>query len=197
MLLIIYSGTSSKSINVYVTNAGAGTISMFVDNILGGTTSLTASNWHYLALEYDMSGTTWTATLYVDGVVLSMTLGKMDTSPDRHRICCLGLADGRLLVSFLPFPTHMINASLFNPYLALAAVGTSQARGNDTISLVSSSIDLNEATAGSSTARGGEDAFPMHSVLDGTGTHVGAGAGTGSESVQSRTMNMNHMIQNI
>tara|TARA_Y100001963_G_scaffold114977_2_gene159532 strand:+ start:11994 stop:13019 length:1026 start_codon:yes stop_codon:yes gene_type:complete len=66
-LIQVYSGTSSKSINVYVTNAGAGTISMYVDNVLAGTTTLTASNWHYLALQYDMTGTTWTATLYVDG----------------------------------------------------------------------------------------------------------------------------------
>ena len=68
-LIMVYSGTSSKSINVYCSNAGAGTISMYVDNVLAGTTTLTASNWHYLALQYDMSDVsgTWTATLYVDG----------------------------------------------------------------------------------------------------------------------------------
>ena len=66
-LIMVYSGTSSKSIEVYCSNAGAGTISMYVDNILGGTTTLAAANWHYLALQYDMTGTTWTATLYVDG----------------------------------------------------------------------------------------------------------------------------------
>lgn len=66
-LIMVYSGTSSKSIEVYCSNAGAGTISMYVDNVLAGTTTLSASNWHYLALQYDMTGTTWTATLYVDG----------------------------------------------------------------------------------------------------------------------------------
>ena len=66
-LIEVYSGTSAKSINVYCSNAPAGTISLYVDNILGGTTTLSSNNWHYLALQYDMSGTTWTATLYVDG----------------------------------------------------------------------------------------------------------------------------------
>ena len=68
-LIQVYSGTSSKSINVYCTNSGTNVISMYVDNILGGTTTLTLNDWHYLALQYDMSATTWTATLYVDGAV--------------------------------------------------------------------------------------------------------------------------------
>ena len=66
-LIRVYSGTSSSDINVYCTNSGAGTITMYIDGLIQGTTTLSASNWHYLALQYDMSGTTWTATLYVDG----------------------------------------------------------------------------------------------------------------------------------
>ena len=56
--------------NMYVSNAGTSTISMFVDNTLVGTTTLSLDDWHYVAVSYDFGVTTpntATATFFVDG----------------------------------------------------------------------------------------------------------------------------------
>lgn len=72
-LIEVFSGTSNKSIRVFCQNSGSGLIHLEVDNIEVAAGTLTTNNWHYLALEYDMSGTTWTASLYIDGVLAATT----------------------------------------------------------------------------------------------------------------------------
>lgn len=55
------------SINVYCTNRGTGTITLYVGTTLVGTTTLTVNDWHYLALKYDVSTPgAWTAELWVN-----------------------------------------------------------------------------------------------------------------------------------
>ena len=54
-------------------------MSLYVDNTLAGTTTLTLNDWHYLAFVYDVSGTTWTCDLYVNGSV-APTLSGSDNS---------------------------------------------------------------------------------------------------------------------
>lgn len=69
ILVGVVDAAAGKNITVYCTNGATNVISLYVDNILGGTTTLTVNDWHYVALQYDMSGASWTGALYVDGVL--------------------------------------------------------------------------------------------------------------------------------
>lgn len=72
-LIEVFSGTSNKRIRVFCENSGSGLIHLEVDDQEVAAGTLTTNNWHYLALQYDMSGTTWTASLYIDGVLAATT----------------------------------------------------------------------------------------------------------------------------
>lgn len=77
--LLRLNGSSGQNINFYCTNSGTGTMSLYVDNTLAGTTTLTLNDWHYLAFVYDVSGTTWTCDLHVNGSV-APTISGSDNS---------------------------------------------------------------------------------------------------------------------
>ena len=64
-LIQVHTG-SGRSIYVYCTNVGTGTVALYVDSVLAGTTTLTVNDWHYLALKYDVSTVNWTAELWVN-----------------------------------------------------------------------------------------------------------------------------------
>lgn len=66
-LLSIYGGGTGKRTYVYMNNAGSSTFSLYVDLVFKESFTMTANDWHYLALQYSMTGSTWTGRVWVDG----------------------------------------------------------------------------------------------------------------------------------
>ena len=74
--LMQITGGSGTKIYVYCTNVGSGQMTLYIDTTLVGTFTLAVDAWHYMAIKYDQSGTTWTADVYINGVsVLSGSAG--------------------------------------------------------------------------------------------------------------------------
>ncbi len=60
---------SGKDIIMYATvGGGTATISCYINGVVKGTFTLTANDWHYLAINYNVSGGTWSASFWLDGV---------------------------------------------------------------------------------------------------------------------------------
>ncbi len=69
--LKIYSGAGGKSIKIYSDTAAPNqTMILQVDDTFDPAGSVTVSqdDWHFIALQYSMTGTTWSARWYLDGV---------------------------------------------------------------------------------------------------------------------------------
>lgn len=67
-ILIRVLGSSSNR-SVYASANSTGSISLYVDNVFKETTSvLDLTGFRYIALKFDMSGSTWSGQIYVDGV---------------------------------------------------------------------------------------------------------------------------------
>ena len=157
-LIQVYSGTSATSINVYITNAGAGTVSLYVDNVLAGTTSLTASNWHYLALQYDMSGTTWTATLYVDGTsaitgsdtgLAAATSGYYESGGFSGNTCTIGqliVYDTGTVIADAKTPVYCTRLSPANDISETGSWSPASNTGTDAVCAVTANNPFNPAT---------------------------------------------------
>ena len=70
-LLSIEGGTGARRVYIYMNNAGAETFNLYVDNVFKETFVMPANNWNYLALKYDMSGTTWSGQVFLDGAPIT------------------------------------------------------------------------------------------------------------------------------
>jgi hypothetical protein len=70
---------TSRLIGVAMKDAATETFSLFVNNVEKATWTMTPNDWHYIALQYNMTGNPWTATVYVDGV--DVTTQQSETEP--------------------------------------------------------------------------------------------------------------------
>jgi hypothetical protein len=73
-------GGNSRYISIYMSNAAANTFALYVDNTLKATFSLPIGNWHYWALQYDMSADPWSGRVFVDGVAVTATFTDSQTA---------------------------------------------------------------------------------------------------------------------
>jgi WD40 repeat protein len=113
--------------------------------------------WTSDAIDLDYRSAT---VVNVDGGILSMALGRLD-SANRDRVCCLGLHDGCVLVSLLPFPTHIINvatpAPMFTP-------GTASTGAHSGLPGGSSMPNLDQKWAASASSLPGANGSPLLST---------------------------------
>lgn len=61
-------GGNNRYIAVRMNNAGTSTFGLYVDNVFKESFSVVIQNWHFWALKYDMSTTTWSGQVYLNGV---------------------------------------------------------------------------------------------------------------------------------
>lgn len=88
--------------------------------------------------------------IYVDTPVRSIALGESD-GPDKFEFCVMGLADGRVLLSLLPFPVRLVDpVSLGLPATVTPA---SAAPGSAVAAVADASVKMKHALARSGTAR--------------------------------------------
>ena len=67
-LITVTGGSSGRYIKIQMKTAGTDTFALFVGNSEKTTFTMTSNDWHYVALRYSMTGSTWNARVYVDGV---------------------------------------------------------------------------------------------------------------------------------
>lgn len=63
----VIGNSSGRYTGIYMKNAGTDTFALYVDNVEKATFTMTPNDWHYLALKYSMTGSTWSGRVYVDG----------------------------------------------------------------------------------------------------------------------------------
>jgi hypothetical protein len=68
---LVARGGNSKYIGIYLVNAVTSTFQLFVDNIFKEAFTVPIQNWHYWALRYDMSTTTWSGQVYLNGAAVT------------------------------------------------------------------------------------------------------------------------------
>ncbi len=73
-------GGNSRYISIYMNNAASSTFALYVDNVLKATFSVPIGNWHYWALQYDMSASPWSGRVFVDGVAVTATFTDVQTA---------------------------------------------------------------------------------------------------------------------
>lgn len=66
-LMQVLGGASNRNIAITVQNGATETFQLLVDNTFKASFTMTANDWHYVALQYDMSGVTWEGRVFVDG----------------------------------------------------------------------------------------------------------------------------------
>lgn len=66
-----FGGVSGRSTYITITNAASFTFALYVDNTFKESFSFSINNWRFIALQYDMSGVTWSGRAYVDGVAVT------------------------------------------------------------------------------------------------------------------------------
>jgi hypothetical protein len=88
--LISVTGTTSGS-RIYARTASGGqSLQLYVDNIFKATTApYDWSDWRYVSLQYDMSTTTWSGRIYVDGVAATAAFTDPSTT---QTSCTVGVA---------------------------------------------------------------------------------------------------------
>ena len=69
-MLAVYGG-NGRYIAVYLANAATSTFELYVDNVFKESFAVPIQNWHYWALKYDMSTTTWSGQVYLNGVAVT------------------------------------------------------------------------------------------------------------------------------
>jgi len=67
-LMDVRGAGTDRSIRIDMTNSATETFSLYVDNVFKASFTMTVSDWHYVALQYDMSTATWSGRVFVDGV---------------------------------------------------------------------------------------------------------------------------------
>ena len=72
-IVLVTGGGSGQSIYIRLTNAGTNTAALYVDNNFKESFTLLPDRWNYIALQYDMSGATWSGRAFVDGVAMTAT----------------------------------------------------------------------------------------------------------------------------
>jgi hypothetical protein len=79
----ITDGNSGKSIKVYSNVGSAQTMVLEVDNTFdpSGSVTVTQGDWHIISLQYSMTGTTWAARWYLDGVAVGSLTSDVTGTP--------------------------------------------------------------------------------------------------------------------
>lgn len=67
----VIGGGNNRQIYIVMTNGSSSTFALYVDNTFKETFTLASQNWHYFALQYDMSTNTWSGRAYVNGVAVT------------------------------------------------------------------------------------------------------------------------------
>lgn len=91
----IYSAVGGKSIKIYsdVTTPNQ-TMILQVDNTFdpSGSVTVTSNDWHYIALQYSMTGTTWSARWYLDGAPVGSLTTDASVDPTTDEQITLSIA---------------------------------------------------------------------------------------------------------
>jgi len=91
----IDSGVSGKSIKIYSdVSAPNQTMILQVDNTFdpSGSITVTQNDWHYIALQYSMTGTTWSARWYLDGAAVGSLTTDASVDPTTDEQITLSMA---------------------------------------------------------------------------------------------------------
>ena len=67
-LIHIETGSGKEIVMRPSVGGGVATVSCYIHGTLAGTFTLAANDWHYLAINYNVSGATWNASFWADGV---------------------------------------------------------------------------------------------------------------------------------
>ncbi len=70
-LVQVTGAVSNRGIYILIQNAAANTFSLFVDNIFKASFTMVNFNWHYVALQYNMSVNPWEGRVFVDGIAVT------------------------------------------------------------------------------------------------------------------------------
>ena len=69
-LIEIQTGNTGNAAFVRPTGSGSNTLSLYIDNAFRGTSgAVNANNWNYIALVFDLTTATYSASFYVNGVL--------------------------------------------------------------------------------------------------------------------------------
>ena len=63
----VVGASSGRYISIQMKTSATDTFALYVDNTEKATFTMTANDWHYVALQYSMTGSTWSGRVYVDG----------------------------------------------------------------------------------------------------------------------------------
>ena len=69
--MLLATGGNSRFIGIYMASSASSTFHLLVDNQFKEAFTVALNDWHYWALKYDMSTTTWSGRVYVDGVAVT------------------------------------------------------------------------------------------------------------------------------
>ena len=66
-VISVVGASSGRYTSIQMKTAATDTFALYVDNTEKATFTMTANDWHYVALQYSMTGSTWSGRVYVDG----------------------------------------------------------------------------------------------------------------------------------
>ncbi len=92
----VVGASSGRYISIQVKNGGTGTFALFVDNTEKATFSMSANDWQYLALQYSMTGSTWSGRAYLNGVAVTSEFTGVRSAETAARAELHGVGDGGL-----------------------------------------------------------------------------------------------------
>jgi hypothetical protein len=90
--LEVIAGGNGRYIAIYMSNGASSTFALYVDNVLKATFSVPIGNWHYWALQYDMSADPWSGRVFVDGIAVTATFTDAQTAQTTGSYHCEGFS---------------------------------------------------------------------------------------------------------
>ena len=92
--LKVIGNSSGRYTGIYMKTAGTNTFALYVDNTEKATFTMTPNDWHYLALKYSMTGSTWSGRVYVDGAAATAEYTDAQSAETGASCQFHGYADG-------------------------------------------------------------------------------------------------------
>ena len=72
-LVSVTDGSSGNGVYIRLTNAATNTYGLYVDNVFKEAFTMFPDRWNYVGLQYDMSTSTWSGRVFLDGVAVTST----------------------------------------------------------------------------------------------------------------------------
>lgn len=72
-LVSVTDGGSGNGVYIRLTNSATNTYGLYVDNVFKEAFTMLPDRWNYVGLQYDMSTSTWSGRVFLDGVAVTAT----------------------------------------------------------------------------------------------------------------------------